>query len=145
MPDEITNAMRGKRLITFGLLLYAAAWCLPVHRDGGTLPEEIPGLQAFLVALSVLWDTSADGPYGATLSVAGAATNLLVAALLFVWPRRSTWLVRLIGWACLFSLLLNAQWYLSDFGPGLRIGYFLWWISFGVIGTACLCQSTAER
>jgi hypothetical protein len=75
--------------------------------------------------------------FAAVMSVASALTNLLVAILVFTWRRRNEYLIQLVGWACIISLGLNVQWFLNH-RSGLRIGYYLWWLSFGVLGLACL-------
>jgi hypothetical protein len=133
--------MRRKLTLAVGLLLFSIAWFLPVHEYGKTLPQTLPGWEAFVVALSPSWDTEDLAQcYAAALSVASALTNLLVVTLVLAWRRRSELLIQLIGWACIISLGLNAQWFLNH-RSGLRIGYYLWWLSFGVLGLACLLPS----
>ncbi len=126
-------------LLCSALLLFAIAWFLPVHKYGKTLPETLPGGEALLVALSSDWDPgNLARCYAAALSVASALSNLLVVILAFAWRRRSERLIRVVGWACIISLGLNAQWFLSDARSELRMGYYLWWLSVGVLGFACL-------
>jgi hypothetical protein len=130
--------MRRKFTLGFGLLLFAIAWVIPVHKYGKPLPETLPGWEAFAVALSPSWDTEDLAQcYAAALSVASALTNLLVVTLVFAWLRGGEYLIRLIGWACIISLGLNAQLFLNHRSE-LRMGYYLWWLSFGVLGLACL-------
>jgi hypothetical protein len=130
--------MRRNLTLAAGLLLFAIAWFLPVHEHGKTLPQTLPGWQAFLVALSPDWHTQdLAHSYAAALSVASALTNLLVVILVFAWRTRRERLIQFLGWACVISLGLNAQWFL-DIGSGLRLGYYCWWLSFGVLGLACL-------
>ncbi len=130
--------MSRKPTLGVGLLLFAVAWFLPVHEYGKALPQALPGWDAFLVALSPDWHKEdLAHSYAAALSVASALTNLLPVVLLLVWLRRSETLIQLTGWACIVSLGLNAQWFLNDWS-GLRTGYYLWWLSFGVLGLACL-------
>ncbi len=125
--------------MTTGLMLFALAWFLPVNKYGKTLPEALPGWEAFGVALSPLWEKGNPAHlYDAVLSVASAGTNLWMAVLPLAWRRRNEHLLQFVGWACLISVGLNAQWFLSGSGSELRIGYFLWWLSFGVVGIACL-------
>jgi hypothetical protein len=121
-----------------GMLLFAIAWFLPVHEYGKALPEKLPGWEALRVALSPEWHKEdLAHSYAAALSVASALTNLLVVILVFAWRTRSERLVQFLGWACVISLGLNAQWFLNN-GSELRLGYYLWWLSFGVLGLACL-------
>jgi hypothetical protein len=131
-------------MLAGGLLLFAIAWVLPVHEYGKTLPQTLPGWEAFLVALSPNWGTEPAQWYAAMLSVASALTNLLVVILVFAWCRHIAPLIQLVGWACLISLGLNAQWFLNDWS-GLRTGYYLWWLSFGVLGLACLLPAPKRR
>lgn len=130
--------MRRNHTLAVGLLLFAIAWFLPVHEHGKTLPQALPGWEAFLVALSPDWDTRNPARcYAAMLSVASALTNLLPVVLLWVWLCRSEILIRITGWAGIVSLGLNGQWFLNDWS-GLRTGYYCWWLSFGTLGPACL-------
>jgi hypothetical protein len=122
-----------------GLVLYGLAWFLPVHRDGVTLPAGLPGWQAFVLALSPLWESNESASwFGAALFVASAATNGLVLVLLIAWQRRNVRALRVLGWTCLASILVNAQWIPWDGIANLRIGYFMWWLSFAVLGVVCL-------
>ncbi len=128
--------------MALGLLMFAVAWFVPIHRYGKTLPEALPGWEAFLIALSPLWQKADPWHwYDSALSVGSALTNLVMVALPFGWARRREHFVQLIGFACIVSLGLNAQWVLSGSGSELRVGYFLWWLSFGVVGVACLLPS----
>ncbi len=134
--------MRRNLTLTIGLLWFAIAWFLPVHKHGSTLPEVLPGWQAFLVSLSPLWEKGDPNHlYNDVLSVASAGTNLFMLILPFAWYRRREHFIQLIGWACIISVGLNAHWFLSDLRSDLRVGYFLWWLSFGVVGIACLLPS----
>ena len=144
---QLQSALRRNGLLAVGLLLFSAAWFLPVHRHGCTLPEGFPGGQAFMTALSLLWERGESFTlYNAVLSAVSAATNVIVVIVLFAWFSRSNCLIRLSGWGCLFSLPLNAQWFLSDsHRPDLRIGYFVWWLSFGVLGLAIWCRLRNAR
>lgn len=124
-------------MLAVGFLLFAISWFLPVHEHGTTQPQKLPGWEAFQVALAPNWGTQPVQWYAATLSVASALTNLLPVVSLVVWLRHSPILIRLTGWACLISLGLNAQWFLNNESE-LRLGYYLWWLSFGVLGLGCL-------
>lgn len=131
--------MRRNLTLAVGLLLFAVAWFLPVHQHGKTLPQTLPGWEAFRVALFPDWEGNLAKRCAAALCVASALTNVLPVLLLLAWLRRNEPLIRLTGWACFVCLGLNAQWFLND-QSGLRIGYYFWWLSFGVLGVACsLC------
>jgi hypothetical protein len=136
--------VRRKLTLAVGFLLFAVAWLLPVHEYGKALPETLPGWEAFLIALSPGWDAAYPAHcYAAVMSVASALTNLLVVILVFTWRRGNEYLLQLVGRACIISLGLNAQWFLNH-RSGLRIGYYLWWLSFGVLGLACLFPSNKK-
>jgi len=89
---------------------------------------------AFRLALLAIWPSAgiyADRP---VLSILGALTTILfiVGSPLAVW-RGSRPMRKASAWLAITAFVLNAHWYLlyvSD-RPGLGIGYFLWWLSFG--------------
>ncbi len=137
--------MRRNIAFAAGLMLFVEAWFLPVHQYGKTLPDALPGWEACLTALSPAWETVNPAQwYGAALSVASALTNLLVVILVFAWRSRGKNVIPVMGCACMIAFGLNAQWFL-DHRAGLRIGYYLWWLSFGVLGLACLLPSRSSR
>src|SRR3974377_2632580 len=71
---------RHRLLIWAALLVFAAAWFLPVVREGVTLPDGLPGWQAFRVAASAVWplpDVTIDKWYKAALFTVSAITTLL--------------------------------------------------------------------
>ncbi len=137
--------MKREVALAAGLVMFATAWFLPVHQYGKTLPEALPGWEACLTALSPSWDTGNPAQwYAATLSVASALTNLLVVILCFAWRSRGRNVLPVMGCACMIAFGLNAQWFL-DHRAELRIGYYLWWLSFGVLGLACLLRPRSPR
>jgi hypothetical protein len=126
-------------LIASAWLIHAAAWFLPVIKGGVTLPDGLPGWEAFRIASCALWPcrgTTFDTWYGAALSSASSITTIL-----FVLA--SPWVVlcglrslrRASAWAAATAFIVNAHWYVL-FGSGrsdLRMGYYLWWLSFLVL------------
>jgi hypothetical protein len=59
-------------------LVYVAAWFLPVVTEGKTLPDGLPGWQAFRVAASAVWpipDVTIDKWYQAVLFITSAVTT----------------------------------------------------------------------
>ncbi len=126
--------MHRRVTISIGLLMFTLAWFLPVHENGTVFPQGLPGWQAVTVALSPQWQK---GYLDGALWVASALTNLLALAALLACPWRNERLLQLIGCACLFALCLNGLWY-RDLKPDLRIGYYLWWLSFGIVSLGCL-------
>jgi hypothetical protein len=118
--------------------MYLVAWVLPVVKDGATLPEGLPGWQAFRVAASPIWpygDVGLDSWYGALLATASAGTNLLMIGLVWLASRVLPRLHRIGAGAALAAFIVNAHWFvLMDDRAALRPGYFLWWFSFLVVG-----------
>ncbi len=123
-------------LISCAWLLYAAAWFLPVIKGGVTLPDGLPGWEAFRVASCAIWpcgDTGFDTWYEAVLATTSSLTTIL---FLFGSPwivfrgSRSLW--RASAWATAAAFIVNAHWYFL-FGSDrsdLKVGYILWWFSF---------------
>ena len=117
-------------------LLQAAAWFLPVAKEGTTLPHGLPGWQAFRVAACAVWPYegwSIGGWYNAVLSTVSAVTTLLfILGSGWVVSHGSRALRRASAWAAASAFVLNSHWYFR-FGSNrmeLRIGYFLWGLSF---------------
>jgi hypothetical protein len=126
-------------LISCAWLLHSAAWLLPVDKDGVKLPKGLPGWQAFRYAASAVWPIDGvkfDAWYYAVLATMSALTTLL---FLFGSPwvvlRGTRSLCRVSAWAAATAFIVNAHWYVlygSD-RSDLRLGYFLWWLSFALI------------
>jgi hypothetical protein len=126
-------------LISGAWLLHAAAWFLPVVKDSVRLPEGLPGWQAFRLASCAVWPcdgVSFDTWYGVVLSTVSAVTTLL---FIFGSPwvvargSRPLWLASAAAAAIAF--IANAHWFvlLESSRSDLRIGYFLWWLSFALL------------
>jgi hypothetical protein len=122
---------RVRVLLLLAALANALGWVLPVIRD-------YRGVHAFRVALSPVWPYEQFHiPAGrlVILSVASAATNLLfvaiaIAAWLGLVASRAT--QRLAVWIVGAAALLNLHWPLSmgNSAPDLRVGYYVWVLSF---------------
>ncbi len=127
---------RAHLLIAGAWLVHAAAWLLPVIKDGVTLPEGVPGWQAFRVALSAVWPYESfeyDTWYHAFLGTLSAVTTIFfLMGSPWVVVRQSRRLRRAAAWAAAAAFVLNAHWVfiLGRDWRDLRIGYFLWWWSF---------------
>jgi hypothetical protein len=126
-------------LISCAWVFHAAAWFLPVVSGGVTLPKGLPGWEAFRWAFSAVWPFEGgqfDTWYYAALATLCAATTLLFifGSPWVVWRgSRSLW--RASAWAAATAFVVNAHWYVlygSD-RSDLRIGYFLWWLSFALL------------
>ena len=130
--------MRIQRLLIWAAwLAYVAAWFLPVVKEGVTLPDGLPGWQAFRVAASAVWplaDVTIDTWYKAVLFTISAVTTLLF----FPGSGWALWsgsraLRRAFAWVATCAFVVNAHWcvlYGSSARSDLRIGYFLWWLAF---------------
>ena len=113
------------------------AWFLPVVREGVTLPDGLPGWQAFRVAAGAVWplpDVTIDKWYKAVLFTISAVTTLLFipASVWAVWSG-SRALRQASAWVATSAFVVNAHWYVLYGGSAredLRIGYFFWWLSF---------------
>ncbi len=123
-------------MISGAWLLHAAALVLPVIKGGVRLPRGLPGWEAFRVASCAVWpykDFRFDTWYAAVLATVSAVTTLLFilgSPWVALWGPRSLW--RASAWAAVAAFVVNVHWYLlsgSD-RSDLRIGYFLWWLSF---------------
>ena len=114
-------------------------WALPVIDD-------YRGWQAFRVALSPVWPYENFGFqswYSAALTTASGLTNaLFVAAFLdVVWWRSAS--TRTIGWVLIAATVLNLHWLAraGDDFVDLRVGYYVWLISFPLLAMAARARS----
>jgi len=122
-------------LISCAWLLHAAAWLLPVDRDGVTLAKGLPGWEAFRFASCAVMPCGAImfSGFGAVLATISAVTTLLfIFGSPWVVLRGSPSLRRASAWAAAIAFIANAHWYVFSWpnGTDLMIGYFLWWLSF---------------
>jgi hypothetical protein len=122
-------------------LVYAVAWFVQVIKDGDRLADgTLPGWQALRFALSPLWEGDFRGSWlQGTLSVASGSTNLVFVLALVRPARRWSWF--LFGAAA-----LNTFWVI-DLGPlqDMRAGYWLWLVSFVLLGLAARLNPAAPR
>ena len=138
-------------LIWAAWLVYVAAWFLPVVSEGVTLPDGLPGWQAFRVAASAVWpqpDVTIDKWYKAVLFTTSAVTTLLFipASVWAVW-NGSRALRRASAWVATSAFAVNAHWYVLYGGSArkdLRIGYFFWWLSFLLVALGLFDLSRHE-
>ena len=141
---------RQQLLIWAAWLVHVVAWFLPVVKEGVTLPQGLPGWQAFRVAASAVWplpDVTLDKWYKAVLFTMSAVSTLLFfpGSVWAVWSG-SRALRRASAWVAAFAFVVNAHWYVF-YGPDrkdLMIGYFLWWLSFLLLALGLLDLSRRE-
>jgi len=133
---------RANRIVRLAWLIYAIAWVVPVHRNGDRLPEVLPGWQAFRVAMNPVWpydgDSSSEFSYWGLLSVASALSNIVMVASVPIMLRGTSRQRVVLAWGAFAAVLLNAQWVIAKDWTNLRVGYYLWWASFLVVGVALL-------
>ena len=137
---------RPQFLLAVAWVVYIVAWFLPVVRGEATFPETLPGWGAFRVAASALWAFEGIHTHHAVLCVTSAVTSAVFLPV-SVWAafggsRR----MRLVAWAAAGAFVFNTHWIVifgSDRGD-LRIGYYLWWISFLLLALALFALSRAE-
>lgn len=142
-----TTVMRRLSLrLTIVWLGFALAWLVPVHKEGITLPDGLPGWQAFRIAAAPVWPyegTRYDTWWSATLSTLSAATNLLMLGSFLVALRLPSFL-RTVTISTFVAFLVNAQWLLLNTEwVDLRAGYYLWWLSF--LGVSVASYKEAVR
>jgi len=130
-------------LIAAAFLVHAVAWLLRVVKDGVTLPDGLPGWQAFQMAALELNKVKIDRWYFVVLSTTSALTTILfVLGAGWVVAIRSRILRRVSAWIAACAFIINAHWVLW-FGDDLRVGYFLWWASFLLLAIGLLLLSDA--
>jgi len=130
-------------VLAFAWATHALSWFLPAFLV--FLPDSGPsvsvrGWRAFVVALSPIMDYQSvrDDPwYYSVLSVASVVMTFMfvVGSPLAVW-RRSRSVRRNCAWAAVTAFVVNSHWYVFQDGvsrEGLGVGYFLWWLSFGLL------------
>jgi hypothetical protein len=136
---------KARLLIAAAFLVHAVAWLLPVEKDGVTLPDGLPGLQAFLVAAGAWNEWRTDPSYFVALSITSALTTILfVLGAGWVVVMGSRMLRRVSAWIAASAFIINAHWVL-EFHPvsNLRVGYFLWWASFLLLAIGLFLLSDA--
>lgn len=132
--------IRGPRLIfLISWFTFASSWFLPVVKNQ-SWSKGVPGWGAFLLTLGALWpsrDSHFDHWYTALLSCLSVSSNLIFPATLWAVIRGVRSTNRLV-WISALAFMVNAHW-LITFGADradLGIGYYLWWVSFLVMGVA---------
>jgi hypothetical protein len=151
---ERTATRRPKFLVSAAWLLHALAWFLPVHElgvrppTGVRLPAGPPGWQAFQVAFSVFDPGNFISWYGVVVGgLSAAGTVLFIFGSPWVALRGSHRLRWAGTWAASMGFVVNSLWYVlagSD-RTALRIGYFLWCSSFGVLAVGLFDLARQEK
>jgi hypothetical protein len=138
---------RQQALVFTAWLVHVVAWFLPVVKGGVTLPQGLPGWQAFRVAACAVWPYEGLTTDYAVLCVISAATTLVfIPGSVWVVLSGSHALRRASALVAISAFVVNAHWYVL-FGSDrkdLRIGYFLWWFSFLLMALGLLVLSPRE-
>jgi hypothetical protein len=120
-------------------IAFVVSWFLPVIKNGWTFPKGLPGWQAMRAVLDPLWDHDKlrDRPWFSALSIASGLTNLvMIAALARLHLTRLASANRWKHWVVL-AAAINASWMGFDWrDDDLRIGYYLWLLSFLLLAIA---------
>jgi hypothetical protein len=132
--------MRRARLaFVLACLIFLVAWFLPVV-DGGTSLRNggLPGWEALWFALSPIWDRGTGMTWWQqVLSVLSGLTNGWLVLSVTMLLRRRVGARRLLVAGLGVAALINAMWLVLFGGFGdLRIGYYLWTISFALLAAA---------
>ena len=142
---------RPRLLIGAAWLLHVAAWFLPVVKEGVTLPDGLPGWQAFRVAASALWplpDVTIDAWYKTVLfTISAVTTALFIPGSVWAVSSGSRALRRVSAWVATCAFVVNAHWYVlygSSARSDLWIGYFVWWWSFLLLALGLFGLSRRE-
>jgi hypothetical protein len=126
-------------LLASAWLIHVVAWCVQVIKGVVTLPNGLPGWEAFTVAACAALpcrDTHYEYWYIAVLAGLSALNTILfiLGSPWVIW-RGSPFLRRASGWIAAVSFALNTHWFIL-FGKDrydLRAGYYLWLLSFLVL------------
>lgn len=138
--------MKGRTLVLAGTVMYLVAWFVPVEAHLDTLANGVlPGWQAFLVAVWPFGNGWSDPWYFRALYFASALSNVILigaVALDLIARRRPA---RWFRWVLIALALLNTHWFLLfEDRRDLRIGYYLWAISFFVIAAGVVLEARAS-
>lgn len=128
--------MKKHLLIAAAFVVHVVAWFLPVAKDGVTLPDGLPGWQAFFFAL--LWSKGPPWWLGALSAMSALSTVLFVLGAGWVVARGSAKVRRISAWIGACAFIVNAHWFWFSGKLGLRIGYYLWWVSFLLLAVGLL-------
>jgi hypothetical protein len=140
-------------LICGAWLIHAVGWFLPFHYLQARFPHVLPGWEAFRVMASPLWPyrgLHTDSWYYAILSTISAVTTpLFILGSVLVVLCGTPVVRRASAWVATFAFVVNAHWYvlLGSEREDLRIGYFLWWLSFllAALGLFALSRQTDRQ
>jgi hypothetical protein len=138
-------------LISAAGVLHATAWFVPVVKGGVVLPDGLPGWEAFRAAAAAVWPYQGihfNTWYVAVLSTVSAITTALfiVGSPLVLWRGPRSWR-RASGWAATAAFAVNFHWFvmLGSDRWDLKIGYFMWWLSFALLAFGLFSLAGQKR
>jgi hypothetical protein len=130
---------RTRFLFALACLIFLVAWFLPVVDGGTTLAKGgVPGWEALRFALSPIWDRGTDMRWWqAVISVLSGLTNGWLVLSVVLLLRRRVGPRRLLVAGLSVAAAINAMWVVLFEGfSDLRIGYYLWTVSFVLLAAA---------
>jgi hypothetical protein len=139
---------RSHILIVGAWVVHAVSWFLPATKSfiDGLVPP-LQGWWAFLFASCALrpCDDSTFGTWYQTVlsGISVIVTLVFIFASPFAVRSKSRSFQRAFAWTMTVAFILNVHWYFlhrSDL-PDLAIGYFLWWLSFGLLAAGLFDRS----
>lgn len=135
-------------LIAVAWLMYVAAGVLPVYKHGVDLPEGLPGWDALAISFSPPFDALSGKRTETSLVLAllwaiSGATNLLMIGTLWA-PKLRRRFLNCFFWMAVGAAIINSNWCVFVPAFELRIGYFLWWLSFLILAAGIHSVLKAE-
>ncbi len=143
------HVTRRRAVLSIAIAVFGPAWFLPVVHGPGvavtSLDRDLPGWAAFWYSLAMAGNM---GNWLLTiLSISSALTNVLMLVVLVATALdddvRPRW-----AWCLIVAGILNSWWLLRMVegmrNQNLAIGYYLWWLSFFLVGGVLLAIRPAQ-
>ena len=132
-----------RALVWIAWTAFVLAWFLPVIHNGVTLPEGLPGWEAFMIAAGALLPSKDAGHWlSRVLPALSAGTNVLAILAPWLSGQPSQRNRRLLVGAFAAAFAVNSYWWFIA-ADELLIGYYVWWLSFA--GQALAIWFSARR
>jgi hypothetical protein len=132
-----------RALVWIAWTAFVLAWFLPVIHNGVTLPEGLPGWEAFMIAAGALLPSKDAGHWlSRVLPALSAGTNVLAIVAPWLSGQPSQRNRRLLVGAFAAAFAVNSYWWFIA-ADELLIGYYVWWLSFA--GQALAIWLSARR
>jgi len=120
-----------KTIVGLGIVAFIGSWFLPVI-------HEVNGWKAFLVAFGGFWTPLEDWPHHLVMALT-TLTNVVMIVAIGAFIRRGALQSRW-AWGLIIAGVFDTYWLkpLLQEGADILIGFYLWWLSFFVVGLASL-------